>query len=106
MKLIYYTQIRKIKINPILNYVEYNKSEAMDVIEEKLGWVNYGGKHYESIYTRFFQSYILPRKFNIDKRKAHLSTLINSGQITRDMALAELSQPIFDAQRMQEDRFK
>ena len=104
VKFIYYTQVKKIKINPILNYVEYIKSTAVDLIEKKLGLVNYGGKHYESIYTRFFQSYILPRKFNIDKRKAHLSTLINSGQLTREQALVELKEPIFDSKRMQEDK--
>jgi N-acetyl sugar amidotransferase len=103
-KFIFYTQVKKIKINPILNYIDYNKSEAMDLIENKLGWVNYGGKHYESIYTRFFQAYILPRKFNIDKRRAHLSTLINSNQMTRDQALEELKQPIFDPTGLKNDK--
>lgn len=81
--LFYYNIIKGIRIVSVLNYLEYNKDEAIKVLEKELGWVYYGGKHYESIYTRFYQSYILPRKFNIDKRRGHLSDLINSGQINR-----------------------
>jgi hypothetical protein len=57
---------------------------------------DYGGKHYESIWTRFYQGYILPVKYKIDKRKAHLSDLIYGGQITKEEALAELKSPIYD----------
>lgn len=74
----------------LLDYVPYNKKEVKRVITESLGWRDYGGKHYESIFTRFYQGYILPQKFGVDKRKAHLSNLICSGQITRAEALAEL----------------
>lgn len=88
----------------ILNYVDYIKSDAMRVIERELGWVYYGGKHYESVYTRFFQAYILPSKFGYDKRKGHLSTLVCSGQMTREEALAELQQPICDPRLLREDR--
>jgi len=87
LKRIYYKTIKRIIEFNILNYLDYNKKEAMKIISEKLGWENYGGKHYESIYTRFYQGYILPVKFGFDKRKAHLSTLICSGQISRDDAL-------------------
>ena len=62
------------------------------------------GKHYESIYTRFFQGYILPRKFNIDKRRAHLSSLICSGQMTRDEALADLCSNSYTEAMQQDDR--
>ena len=62
----------------------------MKIISDKLNWTDYGGKHYESVYTRFYQSYILPVKHNIDKRRAHLSNLICSGQITRSYAINEL----------------
>ena len=85
-----YIFIKRIKSFPILDYLEYNKTEAVNILEKELGWVNYGGKHYESIYTRFFQGYILPKKFKMDKRRGHLSTLICSGQITREDALAEI----------------
>lgn len=81
-------------VNP-LNAMPYNKAEVKQLIQEKLGWRDYGGKHYESVFTRFYQGYILPVKFGIDKRKAHLSNLIFSGQITKDEALKELEQPIF-----------
>ena len=60
----------------------YDKKDAMKIISDKLNWTDYGGKHYESVYTDFTQSYILPVKHNIDKRRAHLSNLICSGQIT------------------------
>lgn len=102
-KMFYYMFIKKIKFVPFLNYVEYNKGDAMSLIEKKLGWVYYGGKHYESIYTRFFQSYILPIKFNIDKRKGHLSSLIVSNQITRDKALEELKKEICPENLLKED---
>jgi len=76
----------------ILNYVDYNKNEAKEIIAKELGWKDYGGKHFESTYTKFFQSYILPVKFGFDKRKMHLSSLICSGEITRNAALDELMQ--------------
>lgn len=79
---------------PILNYVDYNKKEALKTLEKELNWRNYGNKHNESIFTKFYQDVILPRKFNVDKRKAHLSSLICSDQITREEALLELNKPI------------
>ena len=98
-----YTLIKGIKFFPILNYVPYVKKDAKQLLHDELGWRDYGGKHYESIYTRFFQSYILPRKFNIDKRKAHLSNLILSGQMTRDEALAEMEKPPCPSDQLEED---
>jgi N-acetyl sugar amidotransferase len=73
-----------------LNYIDYNKQTVKDVITKELGWMDYGGKHYESIFTKFYQGYILPKKFYIDKRKAHLSDLIFGNQITKEEALLEL----------------
>lgn len=89
----YYEMVRGIRSISLLNYLPYNKSEAIRTLEQKLGWRYYGGKHFESIITRFHQSYILPTKFGLDKRKAHLSNLIFSGQITRAEALKELQAP-------------
>jgi N-acetyl sugar amidotransferase len=103
-KYFYYTFLEKIRSVSILNYLPYQKSEAMRVLQDELGWKYYGGKHYESIYTRFYQGYILPEKFEIDKRKAHLSTLIFSGQLTRDEALIELQKPIYPGDLLIEDR--
>jgi hypothetical protein len=74
------------------------------LIERELGWRNYHGKHYESIFTRFFQGYILPTKFNIDKRKAHFSTLICSGQMTRDEALKEMEKNPYPPEMLKEDK--
>ncbi|PKP61394.1 MAG: N-acetyl sugar amidotransferase [Candidatus Altiarchaeales archaeon HGW-Altiarchaeales-1] len=98
-----YIFIKKIKFIPILNYIKYDKKEAMRIIEKELGWRYYGGKHYESIYTRFFQGYILPKKFGIDKRRAHLSTLICSGQMTRDEALEEMKKDPYPTEEMMND---
>lgn len=95
--------LRKIKVVSILNYVDYRKDEVMQFLQEQLGWVYYGGKHYESIYTRFYQSYLLPEKFNIDKRKGHLSDLIRSEQLTRVEALSELRRPTIDSETLNRD---
>ena len=77
----------------------------MKLIQDELGWVYYGGKHYESIYTRFYQAYILPNKFKIDKRKAHLSCLVMStGEVTRQEALEALKKPTADPKMIAEDR--
>ena len=103
LRLFYYIYFRKIKYIPILNLFHYVKTEAKQILQDELGWRDYGGKHRESIYTRFFQSYILPKKFNIDKRIAHLSCLIMSGQVSRDEALTELEQPAFSSHEVEED---
>lgn len=100
----YYFFVKRIKYFPILNYIPYVKKEAIQLIERELGWRNYHGKHYESIFTRFFQGYILPTKFNIDKRKAHFSTLICSGQMTRVEALKEMEKEPYPPQMVKEDK--
>jgi N-acetyl sugar amidotransferase len=94
---------KNLKTIPILDYMEYNKEAAKSEIQEKLDWKDYGGKHFESVFTRFYQGYILPLKFGIDKRKAHLSTLIFDGQITKEYALEQLSLPIYDPNIMKDD---
>lgn len=88
----------------ILNYIDYDKFKAIELMKNELGWVSYGGKHHESIYTRFYQSYILPKKFGADKRRPHLSCLVNDGRITRDEALASLQQPPVDEELVEQDR--
>ena len=100
----YYTFVKGIRFIPILNYIDYNVESAKILLAEELGWRDYGGKHYESIYTRFFQGFILPQKFNIDKRRAHLSTLVNSGQLTRDEALEEMEKDPYSRDLLTEDR--
>lgn len=88
----------------LLNYMNYNKADAMRFLEDKLNWRYYGGKHYESIYTRFYQGYILPVKFGYDKRRVHLSSLICSGEVTREEALAEVQSPSYAPSMQEEDR--
>lgn len=88
----------------LLNYINYDKKKAKLEIIKELDWKDYGGKHYESVFTRFYQGYILPEKFHVDKRKSHLSNLIFSGQITKDEALEELKKPIYPAEQLAIDK--
>ncbi len=89
----------------ILNYSEYSRTRATDELERSIGWRNYYGKHYESIYTRFIQGYVLPRKFGIDKRRAHLSSSILYGLTTRADALASLETPTYESEdQLEQDR--
>ncbi|ODS41281.1 MAG: hypothetical protein A7315_02085 [Candidatus Altiarchaeales archaeon WOR_SM1_79] len=103
-KLIYYRYIKGIKSITLLHYLNYNKIEAKKLLISELGWEDYGGKHYESLFTKFYQAYILPRKFNVDKRRAHLSNLICAGQITQEEALEELKKPLYDKTELEEDK--
>ncbi|MDN3511645.1 MAG: N-acetyl sugar amidotransferase [Candidatus Jettenia sp. CY-1] len=98
-----YVFIKKIRQIPFLNYIEYNKNEAKKMLMKEIGWRDYGGKHYESVWTRFFQGYYLPAKFGYDKRRAHLSTLICSGQMSRDTALAEMEKSPYDPDLLKQD---
>jgi len=97
-------EIQGIESINLLNFMPYVKADVKKTITEELGWRDYGGKHYESIFTRFYQGYILPTKFSIDKRKAHLSNLIFSGQISKTDALNELKEPIYDASQLKMDK--
>lgn len=95
--------LKKMRSIRILDYINFNKAEAKQTLMQELGWRDYGGKHYESRFTRFFQSYYLPVKFGFDKRRAHLSSLILSGQMMRDDALSEIAQKSFDPREIQDD---
>ena len=88
--LVYYLIIKNIRWISFLDYFEYNKFKATEVLERDYGFKSYPYKHYESIFTRFYQGYLLPYKFGIDKRILHYSTLIISGQISRDEALQNI----------------
>ena len=102
---LYYRLIKGINWIPFLDYVDYNKEEAMDFLEKNYQFKKYPYKHYESIFTRFYQGYILPEKFGIDKRKLHLSNLIVSDQITRERALAKLNTiPYNSKQELEQDK--
>lgn len=103
LEIIYLTYLKGIKLVSLLNYIDYDKREALKIIENKLDWEPYGWKHHESIYTRFYQAYVLINKFDIDKRKAHLSTQICSGKTTRDDALKELKNSAYGGHKLKED---
>lgn len=94
---------RRMRQIPVLNLLEYDKAKMKDELGRELGWRDYGTKHGESIWTRFFQGWYLCTKFNYDKRRAHLSSLICSGQITRDAALAELEKPVYTDAQLRRD---
>lgn len=86
-----------------LDWQEFIRKDILKIIETEMGWINYGGKHQESVFTRFYQGYILPSKFNIDKRKPHLSNMIFSNQMTKKEAIEELSKPTYNRQLMEQD---
>ena len=100
---IYYTEVKKLESISILNYIDYDKEAAKKFLISHFGWRDYGGKHYESFYTKFYQAYILPTKFGADKRKMHYSSLIASGQISREKALEMLKEPLYDTKEMEKD---
>lgn len=87
-----------------LNWMPYNAEEARRILQREAGWENYGRKHSESVFTKFFQNYYLPTKFGYDKRRAHLSSLIVSGQMTRDEALVELEKPLYPQTEFYSDK--
>lgn len=90
-KWVKYTFINKIRWEPFLDLLDYRKDEALEVLERDYGYSRYPYKHYESVFTRFYQGFILPSKFGVDKRRPHLSSLIASSQISRDEAILDLN---------------
>src|SRR3989344_4820944 len=99
-----YRLLKGIKYIEILNYIPYNKEETKSILKKELGWEDYSGKHGESMFTYFYQAYILPKKFNIDKRRAHLSSLIRSGQISREKALEKMKEPLYTSENLKKDK--
>ena len=90
--------VKGVRVVKPLNYVPYIKEDAMQVLVDRFGWQRYAHKHYESRFTRFYEGYWLPTKFGYDKRRAHFSSLILTGQMTRDEALERIAQPAYDAE--------
>lgn len=103
-KEIYYKLIKKTKIIYILNYVPYSKNDTIELLKKELDWRYYGGKHYESLYTGFIQSYYLYKKFGIDYRRATLATQICTGEVVRDEALKELAILPYKEEKMQREK--
>jgi N-acetyl sugar amidotransferase len=86
----YYRWIKGIRIVYLLDYLDYNRNKDIAILEKEYGYKPYGAKHEESLFTKWYQNYYLFKKFGIDKRKAHYSSMINSGQMTRQEAMEEL----------------
>lgn len=100
----YYPFIKGMEVFRPLNFMPYNKSEALKLLKEKINYKEYGRKHGESRFTKFFQNYYLPKKFNIDKRRPHLSSQILSGSLIREEALRELQKPLYDEIELRQDK--
>ena len=86
-----------------LNYLPYDKEQALVELERLVGYKSYERKHGESLFTKLFQNYYLPEKFGYDKRRPHLSSLIASKQITREVALEKLAEPLYDPRELEID---
>ena len=95
---IYYELFKKIKWVLFLDNLDYVKEDAIKELINKCNYKPYPYKHYESVFTRFYQAYILPKKFNVDKRKLHLSNLIITNQMNRENALLKLSESAYTSQ--------
>lgn len=100
---IWFPMVRGIKTVKPLNLMPYEYKAAKRQIADELQWRDYGGKHYESVFTRYFQGYYLPMKFGYDKRLAHYSSLILSGQMTRDEALGLMESANYPEQLRKQD---
>ena len=96
--------IRRTRMVYPLNFMDYDRARAVRTVKEEIGWRDYGGKHHESHYTRFVQSYLLPKKFGLDYRKATLSSLLCVGQVTRADALAVLERPPYDPEDVERQK--
>lgn len=103
-RFLHYHYVKGIRTASFLNYVSYVKKDIKPFLNEELGWKDYSGKHGESMFTYFYQSYILPRRLRVDKRRAHLSCLVCAGEITRQEALQELGRPLFGEDELRENR--
>ena len=91
------------KVVKPLDLVPFFKKEAEDFLEEKFGWERFQHKHHESRFTRFYEDYWLPRRFGYEKRRAHFSSLILTGQMTRDEALDRISRPELDEKTLKNE---
>jgi N-acetyl sugar amidotransferase len=98
-----YPFVYKMRTLRPLNFMTFNKDEAISYLEREVGWRAYGRKHGESVFTKFFQNYYLPQKFGFDKRRPHFSSLVVSGQMSRDEAVQALNEPLYDPRELEDD---
>lgn len=102
---VWWGAVRGIRWVRFLDLLDFNKAQALDTLESQFGYKRYPYKHYESIFTRFYQGYILPTKFGVDKRRLHFSTLVMSGQMRRDEAISGLQGIAYpNEQALEEDK--
>lgn len=100
---IYYRFVKGVQVVKPLNYVPYVKEAAMQELIDRFGWQRYAHKHYESRFTRFYEGFWLPTRFGYDKRRAHFSSLILTGQLSRQEALERVARPAYDEETVAQD---
>ena len=100
---IFYRFVKGVRVVKPLNYIPYIKETAMDELVERFGWQRYPHKHYESRFTRFYEGFWLRKKFGYDKRRAHFSSLILTGQLTRDDALTRIAVAPYSDEQVRQD---
>lgn len=100
---IFYRYFLGIRVVKPLDNISYIKSEAEGILHKKFGWEKFQHKHHESRFTRFYECYWLPRKFGFDRRKVHFSSLILTGQMTRDEALKRIIKPEFSEEFLDQE---
>ena len=102
IKILFFSKISFVKI---LNQINYEKLKSIEILKKKFGFIEYFNKHEESLFTKFYQSYYLPRRFNVDKRIAHMSALIRNNEITKEYAKKLINQPLEDEKLKKEIEF-
>ena len=100
---LYYRYVKGMKVIHLLNYIDYKKEKAINTLKENFDWIEYKNKHYENIFTRFFEGYWLPKKFGYDKRRIYLSNLVITNQLTREEALTEISKQPYNDKLVKQD---
>lgn len=100
---VWYPLVKRMRTVRPLNYMPYDKSKALEELQLTVGYKPYARKHGESQFTKVFQNYYLPKKFGFDKRRPHLSSLVVSGQMTREIAMAALAEPLYPQDELEID---
>jgi aminotransferase len=99
----WYPVVHRLRVIRPLNYLQYTKQVAIQELKSSIDWRDYGRKHGESHFTKFYQNYYLPERYGYDKRKPHLSSLIVTEQMTRDEAILKLNEPLYSADELERD---
>lgn len=100
---IWFRYFKGVRVVKPLNFIPYEKEAAIEELVSRFGWQRYAHKHYESRFTRFYEGYWLPERFGFQKHRAHYSSLILTGQMTRDQALEKISRPAWDDETIAHD---